>query len=387
MDPPLLDKATLFRARSGGYAIYRIPSIVVTSRGTIIAFCEARKSARGDWGTIDILLRRSADGGRSWGPRQMLPRLSESIPANPVALEQGLAAPNEQTYNNPLAIAGRSGAVHFLHCAQYACCTYRRSEDEGVSWTDPVDITGTFEAYRPEYEWQVIATGPGHGIQLACGRLLAPVWLSTGRGEHGHRPSCVSTIYSDDEGQSWQRGEIVAHDSQPAPNPSESVAVELADGRVMLNMRNESLRHRRLIAFSEDGATGWTEPQFIEELFEPVCCAGMLRLPPSSGGARDLLLFANPDSQDSSSFSADFLAQPRENLTIRASFDGGETWPVARVLDPGISGYCDLAAGTDGAIFCLYERGAAGASQFDVGSLTVARFNTEWLTSGASNGD
>ena len=379
MQQRLLSELTLFQAREGGYEIYRIPGIVVTQSGTLIAYCEARKSPRGDWGTIDILLRRSADKGRTWGPRLALPHLSESIATNPVALDQHLAAPGEQTYNNPLAIADRSGAVHFLHCVQYARCYYRRSDDEGASWIDPVDITDTFESFRPVYDWRVVATGPGHGIQFTSGRLLVPCWLSTGTGGHGHRPSCVATIYSDDGGQTWQRGAIVAHNTHRTPNPSETVAVELADGRVMLNLRNESLRHRRLVVFSDDGATGWTEPQFVDALFEPVCCASMVRLPPSPEDARDVLLFANPDSSGSPYFGADRVSQPRENLTIRASFDDGASWPVAKVLEPGISGYCDLAATADGTAYCFYERGGVDENPFDVGSLTLARFGREWL--------
>lgn len=127
-----------------------------------------------------------------------------------------------------------------------------------------VDITPTFKEFRSEYDWRVIATGPGHGIQLRNGRLLVPVWMSTGTGGHGHRPSIVSVIYSDDHGRTWHRGDIVVRHTETTPNPSETAAIQLRSGRVMLNIRNESSRHRRLVSFSDDGVSNWSHPVFDE---------------------------------------------------------------------------------------------------------------------------
>ena len=87
-DDRFFDKLHLFKAREGGYATYRIPGIVVSTAGTVLAYCEARKSARGDWGTIDILMRRSTDGGRSWEEQKKVGRIDITIPKNPVALRQ-----------------------------------------------------------------------------------------------------------------------------------------------------------------------------------------------------------------------------------------------------------------------------------------------------------
>lgn len=378
---PFLETRPLFEAGQGGYAIYRIPCIVVTAGGTVLAFCEARQSTRGDWGSIDVLLRRSTDGGQTWAAALKMNRIREPVARNPVVLQQGLAGGDERTYNNPAAIVDRqSGAVHLLHCAEYARCYAMRSDDQGATWSEPTDITAVFEAFRPEYDWRVIATGPGHGIQLRSGRLLVPVWMSTGTGGHGHRPSCISVIYSDDHGATWQRGDIVVCHSEATPNPSESVALQLHDGRVMLNVRNESSRHRRLVAFSADGATGWTEPVFDPALFEPICCAGLVRLGEQPGQDQNRILFSNPDSQHSPLGPGSWGAWPRENLTVRMSCDEGETWPVSRVLDPGPSGYSDLAVGPDETIYCLYERGSAGGSSLDTATLTLARFNLAWLS-------
>jgi sialidase-1 len=199
---PLLEKTDLFEANAGGYAHYRIPGLVVTRKGTLLAYCEARKSTRSDWGTIDILLRRSTDGGKTWGPPRKIVTPPKDVTKNPVALAQGLARPDEITINNPVAISDhQTGAVHFLYCVEYARCFWMRSDDDGQSFTEPVEITKAFERFRPEYDWKVLATGPGHGIQLSNGRLLVPVWLSTGTGGHAHRPSAVSVISSHDHGE------------------------------------------------------------------------------------------------------------------------------------------------------------------------------------------
>ena len=349
----MLTKNDLFEARARGYATYRIPGIVVTAAGTVLAYCAARKSDIGDWADIDVALRRSSDGGVTWGPVDII-------------AEEG-----ESTTDNPVAIVDRQeGIVHFLYQVDYARCFYMRSEDDGTTFSGPTEITSVFEEFRAEYDWNVIAPGPGHGIQMQSGRLLVPVWLSTG-GEQ-HRPSCVSTIYSDDRGKTWRRGEIVTfngdrtQDGLAIVNPSETVAVELGDGRVMLNIRSESMAERRLVSFSDDGAAGWTKPGFDEGLFESVCMASIAAMDTDEGR---VILFANPDS--GSSF--------RKNLTVKLSYDDGKTWPVSKVLDPGVAAYSDMTVTPDGTILCLYERGGFDDNMFDTRFLTLARFGLSWV--------
>ena len=262
-----------------------------------------------------------------------------------------------------------------------------RSDDDGKSFSHPTDITKTFEQFRPDYGWAVIAPGPGHGIQLRNGRLVVPVWLSDGSGsefgpgKRGHRPSVVSVISSDDHGRTWQRGDIVVRHCDVTPNPSETVALQVHDGRVMLSIRNESTRYRRLVAFSNDGATGWTEPEFDDGLFEPICFGSLVRLSEQPVSGRNRILFANPDSTANLTATRG-LFRRRENLTIKLSYDEGRTWPVSKVLDPGVAGYSDLAAGPDGLIYCLYEGGDTQGNMFDNSHLTIARLNLEWLTDG-----
>lgn len=352
------EKVRVFEPKDLGYKSCRIPGIVVTTKGTLLAWCEARHGKGGDWDPIDILLRRSNDGGRTWGD------------------VQHVAGDGKHTFNNPVALVDRDGgAVHFLYCVDYARCFAMRSDDDGRTFSTPVEITAAFDAFKKDYPWNVIATGPCHGIQLRSGRLLVPVWLSTGG--HSHHPSVVATIYSDDHGNTWHRGDIAVQNTNEVPNPNETVAVELADGRVMLNSRNESPRHRRVVVTSPDGATGWSAPAFDNALTETICNAAIVRVTTAPPSDRNRIAFANPDNDAPPPPGAKprrktgVQSYERKNLTLRLSYDEGKTWPVAKVLAPGRTDYCDLAAAPDGAtIYCLHSL-ASG--------LTLARVPLEWL--------
>jgi sialidase-1 len=387
---PRLDKTDLFEAGKGGHKLYRIPGIVVTAKGSVLSYCEARKYTGLDWDDIEILLRRSTDGGKTWSEPAGLPRPAGKLERNPAALanaellKRAPLAKDQIAFNNPVAIVDRKGPVHFLYCVDYARCFYLRSDDDGVTFSKPVEITGAFEAFRKEYDWKVLATGPAHGIQLKSGRLVVPVWLSTATANNAHHPNLMATIYSDDDGKTWQRGDIVSKPKEPHIDMNETVIAQLSDGRVMVNIRNNSPHNRRAVAFSPDGATRWTEPVFDEQLKEPICMASLCRLSEKGKQDRDRLLFANPDnlSRFGKAIKSGSMAD-RKNLTVKLSYDEGKTWPVGRVLETGFSGYNDLAVGPDGTIYCLYERGSTdGKDIFATHYLTVARFNLEWLTDG-----
>jgi sialidase-1 len=215
----------------------------------------------------------------------------------------------------------------------------------------------------------VIATGPGHGIRLNLGRLVVPVWLSTGEGRGGHRPSAVATIFSDDGGQSWSAGDIVVKHPD-LKNPSETAAVELPDGRVMLNIRHESEPHQRAVSVGPDGATKWSKPKLDPALPEPVCMGSLARW-------GDQILFSNPHNP---------AGRERKNLSVHVSEDGGKTWTYRRPIEPGPSGYSDLAVGPDGWAYCFYESGTTGGKPGVVQALVIAKFNREWLRAEKSSG-
>jgi sialidase-1 len=312
-------------------------------------------------------MRRSTDGGRSFDSPRRIADVPGPHRKNPVALAQGLAATNDVTYNNPVLIpdAKRRGVVHMVFNLEYMRAFYQRSEDDGISWSKPVEITKAFDEFRPEYDWKVLATGPGHGIQLRNGRLVIPVWLSLGTGGHAHRPSVVSTIHSDDGGATWRRGDIAIPNTEEWVNPSETALVELRDGRVMLNARTESKVHRRLVAVSADGARGWSRPSFDDALPEPVCFGSVVRHP------RAGILFVNPDNR---------VDRTRRNVTVRLSRDEGKTWAAKRSVEPGGSGYADIAVAKDGTVLTFYERNEDVKGRWRTQALVLARFGVDWLS-------
>src|SRR5690606_27466623 len=137
-----------------------------------------------------------------------------------------------------------------------------------------------------------------------------------------HRPSRIATVYSDDNGKTWHRGELIP-DKEGFKNPSETMAVQLPDGTVMLSIRNESEKRRKGVSYSKDGISGWTTPTYDEALFEPIC---MSSITAASHNGKNYLLFLNPDSEH-------IPKHPRQNLTLKASDNNGKTWPIERVIN------------------------------------------------------
>ena len=402
---PFLEKLDLFKVGETGYKVYHIPGIVVTAKGTVLAWCEARKKG-GDWDDIRILLRRSTDDGKTWSEPKSIADVPGPKAKNPFSLRMKNVDPNDVTYNNPVLIAGRDGTVHMVFCLEYMRCFYQRSADDGATWSTPVEITGAFENFRSrrgneagavtdpassrrrlqEYDWKVLATGPDHSIELRTGRLVVPVWLSTGTGGNAHRPSVTATIFSDDQGATWHAGEIAVPCTDEWINPNETVAIELADGGVMLNVRSESKAHRRLVTTSKDGATGWSTPKFDDALLEPICMAGIVRFSTEASGGKNRVLFSNPDNLSR----ADGREEPgkfrdRKNVSVKLSYDEGRTWPVSKSVEPGASMYSDIAVTHAGTILCFYGRGSKPGFAGD--ALTLARFNLEWLTDGKDSSE
>ena len=382
---PFLEKQDLFTVGDNpAYNIYHIPGIVVTAKGTVLAWCEARKRPAGvsDWDDIRILLRRSTDDGRSWSAPVSIAAVPGPKTKNPIALRMKNVDPADVTYNHPVLIADRDGTVHMLFCLEYMKVFYQRSTDDGLTFTTPVEITATFDAFTKDYGWKVLATGPNHSIQLRNGRLIVPVWLSTGTGGNAHRPSVTATIFSDDAGKTWQAGNIAVPDTAAWINPNETVAIELNDGRVMLNVRNESKAHRRLVTTSADGATGWSTPRFDDALLEPICMGGIVRY---RHGGQNLILFSNPHNLDKEKGQPEpGKSRDRKNVSVKISRDEGQTWSVHKSIEPGPSMYSDIAVTRAGTILCFYGRSGdnQGMAAFAGGRLTVARFNLDWLTDG-----
>jgi sialidase-1 len=340
----------VFAAGQSETHTYRIPALAVTAKGTLLAFAEARKKGTSDTGNIDLVVRRSADSGATWGPVQIVWDEGENTCGNPCPVV------DRQTGTIWLLLTHNLGKDHEADIVKGTAAGSRtvwisKSDDDGATWAAPVEISK--DVKKPEWTW--FATGPGVGIQTKAGRLVVPCDSKNVGGKIGYS----FVIFSDDHGKTWKTGGTVGD------LWNECQVAELADGSLMLNMRNHDRSKReRGVALSRDGGVTWSEAKPDPALVEPVCQASLLR---HSLGEKTRLLFSNPGTSST-----------RSRLTVRLSYDEGKTWPVARALHDGPAAYSCLAALPDGTMGCLYERG----DQKPYEKVTLARFTLAWLTDG-----
>ncbi|MFD6996777.1 exo-alpha-sialidase [Streptomyces mirabilis] len=361
----LFEQQVLFRAsQDPGYACFRIPAVVRNTHGTLLAFAEGRVHDCGDAGDIDIVVKRSTDGGRTWGPLQVVNEGAGDTHGNPAPIvdrETGRIVLAE-TYNT-----GRTdGRGCDVPCDRTPHLQY--SDDDGLSWSAPRDLSA--EILPPNWNsWY--ATGPVHGIQLTrgrhAGRLVFGVNTETWNGSRVTANN-AALITSDDGGDHWRIGASdswpIAEDGTFRQKPSELTLTERADGSVLVSGREQDgtdLGHRTQTV-SRDGGDSFTAPfRDLPGLYAPQVQGSVLRL-------GDRILLACPGDPDR-----------RRTMMIRSSYDGGRTWDSVdrgTVVTTDWSGYSDLVGIGGGAVGLLYEGGAVDARD----EVRFARFAEGWLT-------
>ncbi|MFF0225403.1 exo-alpha-sialidase [Streptomyces sp. NPDC004629] len=363
-DSPGFAQQVLFKAaQDPGYACFRIPAIVRTTAGTLLAFAEGRVLNCGDAADIDLVLKRSTDGGRTWGPLQVVNEGGGDTHGNPAPLVDRATGRIllAQTYNT-----GRTDAANCsVPCDRTPHLQY--SDDDGLTWSAPRDLSP--EILPPDWNsWY--ATGPAHGIQLDrgryAGRLVFGVNTETWNGSRVTADH-AALIVSDDGGDHWRTGATdsrpVAADGTFPQKPSELTLAERADGSLLVSGREQDgtdLGHRTQTV-SRDGGGSFTAPfQDLPDLYAPQVQCSTLRL-----GGR--LLLACPGDPDR-----------RRTMMIRSSSDGGRTWDSVdrgTVVTADWSGYSDLAHIAGDTVGLLYEGGTVDARD----EIRFARFTEDWL--------
>ncbi|MFG2209616.1 exo-alpha-sialidase [Streptomyces sp. NPDC048638] len=366
------DQQVLFKAAQGqGYSCFRIPAIVRSTHGTLLAFAEGRVHDCGDSGDIDLVVKRSTDGGRTWGPLQVINHGDGDTHGNPAPLVDRRTGRIviAETYNK-----GRNDGLSCdVPCDRTPHLQY--SDDDGATWSAPRDLTPTI---RPP-EWNSwYATGPVHGIQLTRGRHAGRLVFGINAESYAQNrvtANHAALVHSDDGGRTWRVGALdtwpTAGDGTFRQKPSEMTLLERGDGSVYVNGREQDgtdLGHRTA-AVSRDGGGTFAAPfRTIPDLYSPMVQASALRLPRSqAAGGRSRTLFAAPADPDR-----------RRSMTIRSSWDEGRTWEG---VDRGAqvttdwSGYSDMAALSPDVTGLLYEGGKADARD----EIRFARFTEEWL--------
>jgi len=349
--PVQLDQRDVYVSGQGGYHTYRIPAIVCTKKGTLLAFCEGRKNSSSDSDDIDLLLRRSSDHGKTWSEAQVVWDDSDNVCGNPCPVV------DRDTGQIWLSLTWNSGKIHERGIQPGFGADSRRvfmtsSIDDGKTWNEPHEITSDVK----EKDWSWYATGPGAGIQIEHGKYRGRLVIPCDHKTPAEAPADYFShvIYSDDHGKSWQLG-----GTSLGGKENECEVVELNNGRLMLNMRNyDRSFHARQIAFSNDGGLTWKDQQHDETLIEPICQASIRRYRWPKGNEPGVILFSNPASK-----------KGRKNMTVRASVDDGKSWPIARQIHADSSAYSCLVVLPDGRIGCLYEADDYRRIVFAIGPL------------------
>jgi len=336
------------------YHTYRIPAIITTQKGTLLAFCEGRKEGRSDAGNIDLVFKRSTDGGKTWSAMKVL------------------WDDNKNTCGNPCPVVDKSNGRIWLpltwnlgsdHESKIMAGTSKfprkvfitYSDDDGKSWAPVKEISESVR--KPHWRWY--ATGPGNAIQITSGKYKGRLVVPANHSDHSDKkhPYRTHVIYSDDHGASWHLGGVVGEKT------NESTIVELSDGSILDNMRSYHGKNCRAISISKDGGMTWSKAKLDKSLIEPVCQGNILRYNFPSDKEPGRILFSNPASTS------------RNKLTVRVSYDEGNSWPLSKMIYKGSAAYSCMTVLKDRSIVVLFER-----DQYS--KITFARFTLNWLTDG-----
>jgi len=308
------------KKESNGYREYRIPGLLCLQDAIFLAY-EARAEETGDWGDIDVaVLRLSPDGEL----QQVLKIGKSHLPKDGTM----------RTWNNPTLIPD-GNRIHLIYHQNYERAFIVSSENQGDSWSVPREITAAYREFP--FSWNVCATGPGHGLQMKNGRLIAPIWLASGNlrpdGTREHMPSVSGCIFSDDHGETWHAGAM----TQGITDANETSAALLPDGRLLFNIRNRNEKMRRMLALSSDGGETFDRIWTAEDLVDPRCFGGM------DQAAQGDVFFVNCHCENA-----------RTNLTLQKTDNAGETWQIIQEID-FLGGYADLGL-HQGKSCIFYER-------------------------------
>ena len=326
----------IFKSGSEGYNTFRIPSIITTDSGVVLAFAEGRKNSLSDSGDIDLVLKRSIDGGKTWGDLIVIRDDSTNVCGNPSPVI------DRKTGKIFLLSTWNRGDDTESEIINMTSVDTRRvyvmnSIDEGLSWSKPIEITDKVK--KPNWTWY--ATGPVHGIQIREGSKKGRMIIPCDHIEANTKKYYSHIIYSDDGGSSWNIG-----GTTPQDQVNECSVAEIGKGKLILNMRNyDRTQMNRKISISNDYGESWGDIYDDKALVEPICQASILRYSFKGFGRNDLL-FINPADKNK-----------RLNMTLRLSNDLGRTWKGEFLLHEGPSAYSDITKLRNGNVGCLFEAG------------------------------
>lgn len=349
------EKIAVFTSGKEGHKSYRIPAIIKIPSGELLAFCEGRVHNAGDFGDINIVMKRSKDQGKTWSALQTVVDYESFQAGNPAPVVD-LTDPDfpagriflfYNTGNNHENEVRKGNGLREVW--------YKTSSDGGLTWSEPVNITRQTHRpnqplVNPDYhfseDWRSYANTPGHAMQFSSGKFKGRIFVAANHSAGDPKPAFTDYqahgFYSDDHGKTFQLSESIA-----IPGSNEAMAAELPGSRLMMNIRNQRGDIRaRIIAISKDGGAHWDTTYFDKNLPDPVCQGSILSL----GKRKNILAFCNP---------ADTIH--RNHLTLRISQDEGKSWKnwLIEKSQPGQemshSAYSDLVELNRNALGIVYE--------------------------------
>lgn len=349
----------VFTSGQEGHKSYRIPAIISIGKGELLAFAEGRVHGSGDFGDINIVMKKSTDYGKTWSEIKTLVDINNLQAGNPApvldehdpAYPQGRIFLFYNTGNNHENEVRKGNGLREVW--------YITSVDRGFSWSEPVNITS--QVHRPfqpktninysfKEDWRSYANTPGHALQFQNGKYKGRIYVPANHSE-GEPKSDFSDyfshgFYTDNHCKTFQLSEKVNH-----PGSNEATAAELPNGHLLLNARNQKGDVKaRIIAKSNNGGESWQKIDFDYALIDPICEGSMLNI--STNNKKSILVFSNASD-----------TQKRDNLTLKMSFDKGKTWPKAWFVDKSshesqedFTAYSDIVMLSKTKIGVLYER-------------------------------
>jgi sialidase-1 len=352
-------KVPVFVSGDDGYKSYRIPAIISLPNSDLLAFCEGRVNNAGDFGHVNIVMKRSIDKGKTWGSLQLVAENGD--------LQAGNAAPVVDV-TDPAYPRGRiflfynTGNNHEGEIRKgngLREVWYKTSTDNGQTWSDAVNITT--QVHRPKQpqinalynfseDWRSYANTPGHAMQFQSGKYKGRIFVaanhSAGAPQKQFTDYAAHGFYTDDHGKTFHLGTTVN-----VPGSNESMATELSGDKLMMNSRNQKGDIRaRIVSISRDGGATWDTSYFDQTLIDPVNQGSVLTVGKKKG--KNIIAFCN---------AAD--TKRRDNLTLRISYDDGKNWGKSIVIDKSderskgdFTAYSDLVKLGKKKIGVLYER-------------------------------
>jgi sialidase-1 len=347
----------VFTSGTEGHKSYRIPAIISLPNGDLLAFAEGRVKGSGDFGDINIVLKRSSDNGKTWSALQYVAEFDTLQAGNPAPVvdltdptfPQGRIFLFYNTGNN------HEGEVR--KGKGFKQVWYKTSVDGGYTWSNAVDIT--LQVHRPRQpeinpaynfseDWRTYANTPGHAMQFQTGKYKGRIFVAANHSAGDPQKQATDYdahgFYTDDHGKTFHLGA-----SLDVPGSNESMATELSKGRLMMNSRNQKGDIRqRIVSISSNGGATWDTSFFDKNLLDPVCQGSILTI--GKKGKKNILAFCNAADE-----------KRRDNLTLRISVDDGKTWTKNFVIDKAENtrdnaAYSDIIKLSSSEIGVLYEK-------------------------------